>query len=227
MDTSATKPREAVRLPKTARGLHPAILLVLLAWLLAIAGCDTIKTASPASPPAASHPSTTNAPAVAVSTPTPPDKTPKPGQGLSQAAPRVNDSKPASAPAPRGAEQLMAGRTAAPSRPAAPAAPTAPAPVSGFVSSSSPTADAATGPAAPPVKELIFKGPPRQFHKFGNRGKNVVLALVGLGAVALVVVAVRAQAKRRQFHGPAKDELSFPRELTLRESPEPEPLDNR
>ena len=133
----------------------------------------------------------------------------------------------------------MAGRGATPyARPNSEKAAKAPVPVTPTALATTPASASNPAPpvsevttaaanAAAAVKELIIKGPPRAVQRLGNRGKGVVLCLLGLGAVGLVVLAVQTQAKRRSSKASVKEELSFPRELTLRDSPEPESLDNR
>lgn len=121
----------------------------------------------------------------------------------------------------------MAGRTAPATRPTGEKV-VVPSPgVSPYVASASPPPEAAAAVAAliTPVKELIIKGSPQPVKRPGSRGKGLILLLLGAGAITLVAIALQVQAKRSASQ-PIKEELSFPRELTLRDSPEPEPIDH-
>jgi hypothetical protein len=210
--------------------------VLLLALSLLLAGCghtqsDTPRKTNLHSPAdtRTAHNQSTN--------PSQPEVHSTPAQPIALSSQSVSETKPLPATNIRGAEKLAAASSKSaekvvftnsrgPEKVISASAPAAlrpgekPSPAAKPLEPKAPATQDSNTPAASPVTELIFKGPPRPEPKPRSITKALGWLGVGLGGVALAILGrllITSHAKPREIPVSGREELPMARELLFKE----------
>jgi hypothetical protein len=206
------------------------------ALLLLLAGCGHTQSDTPRKTNLHSPADTRTAHNLAA-TPNPPEILPTPAQPVARSPQPVSETKPLPATKVRGSEKLVTISSKSPDKvvstnsrgpekavaPGVPAAsgpserpPTAARPPE----SKTPATQASNIASAPPIAELIFKGPPHPEPKPRSVTKALGWLGIGLGGVALAILArllASSRAKPKEIPIAGREELPIARELLFKE----------